>query len=334
MKRTILIIHPGALGDALLAVPSIRSLSARFPQHETVLIASAAVSRLLSECGLIDDWIPLEGQACLGLFSGTSSISGELQSRLNRCDLAVVWTEDKDNALRSRFQDLGVPRVRIQSPFSQELRTRHQSNRFLETLGETAGDIFPERTVQVPSHLLEWGKAYLETLNTSPDRPLVLVHPGSGSAHKCLEPRRMVLLIEQLWRGGGCPLVLEGPADKDIVSHTLQFMSKPPLVLRDLDLSQLTGVLAQIAVYIGHDSGVTHLSALLGVQTIALFGPTDPQRWAPHGSHVTILCGAPCFCESWETVKKCEGKPCLQVPITEILMASGLAIEEEQCKPS
>ena len=334
MKRTILIVHPGALGDILLAVPAIRSLRERFPQHEIVLIASATVSRLLLECGLIDDWIPLEGQACLGLFSETLSISWELQSRLNRCDLAVVWTEDKDDALRSLFQGLGVAQVQIQSPFSPELRARHQSNRFLETLGKTAGDSSPEETVQVPSHLLERGKDYLETLRISHDQSLVLVHPGSGSVHKCLEPRRVALLIEQLWLGGMCPLVLEGPADQDAVGHALQFVSKPPLVLRDLDLSQLAGVLAQVTLYIGHDSGVTHLSALLGVPTLALFGPTDPQRWAPHGSHVTILRGSPCICESWETVKKCAEKPCLQVPIEEILVASGLAIGEEQCKPS
>ncbi len=323
-KRSILIVHPGALGDVLLAVPAIRSLHGKFPQHEIVLIASAAVSRLLSQCEVIDDWIPLEGQACLGLFSGTLSITGELQSWLNRCDLAVAWTEDKEGALRSLFQDLGVAQVQIQSPFSTELCARHQSNRFLETLGETTEDISLKRTAQVPSHLLERGKDHLEALRVSRDQSLVLVHPGSGSIHKCLQPRRMALLIEQLWRGGMCPLVLEGPADQDAVGHALQFMRKPPFVLKDLDLSQLAGVLGQVRFYIGHDSGVTQLSAWLGVPTIALFGPTDPQRWAPQGSHVTILRGVPCICESWETVKKCEEKPCLQVPIEEILIASGL----------
>jgi heptosyltransferase III len=333
MKRTILIVHPGALGDVLLAVPAIRSLSGRFPQHETVLIAFAAVSRLLAECRLIDDWIPLEGQACLGLFSKNLSISGELQSRVNRCDVAVVWTDDKDNAVRSRLQDLGIAQVQVQSPFSQEIRARHQSTRLLETLGATAGGTLPEATVQVPPYLLKRGKDYLETLRISYDQSLVLVHPGSGSVHKCLEPRRVALLIEQLWLRGMCPLVLEGPADQDVVGHVLQFMSKPPLVLRDLDLSLLAGVLAQVTFYIGHDSGVTHLSALLGIPTIALFGPTDAQRWAPHGCHVTILCGQPCHCASWKTVTQCAEKPCLQVPIEEILIASKLAIGRSSANP-
>jgi heptosyltransferase-3 len=327
VKRTVLIIHPGALGDVLLAVPAIRSLRVSFPQHETVLIASAAVSRLLLECELIDDWLPLEGQACLELFSDTVSISRELQPWLNRCDLAVVWTEDKDGALGSLFHELGVARVQIQSPFSPRLRARHQSQRFLETLGETAGDIVSEGMVQVSPHSLQRGQDYLEDLGIANDQSLVLVHPGSGSVHKCLEPRRVALLIERLRHGGMCPLVLEGPADQDAVDQVLQFLSQPVLVLRDLDLSQLAGVLVRVTLYIGHDSGVTHLAALLGVRTIALFGPTDHHRWAPQGSHVTILRGAPCICESWETVKTCVEKPCLNVPIEEILTASGLAVE-------
>jgi len=326
MKRTILIIHPGALGDVLLAVPAIRSLRVRFPERETVLLASAPVSRLLWECGLIDEWIPLEGQACLGLFSGTSSVSKELQSWVNRCDLAVVWMEDKDGTLGSLFQELGVARVQIQSPFSPELRARRQSDRFLETLGKTAHGISGEETVQVPSHLLARGGDYLDALSIPRDQSLVLVHPGSGSVHKCLEPKRVALLIERLRQGGVYPLVLEGPADQNAVDHALRFVSKPPPVLRDLDLLQLAGVLTQVVLYIGHDSGVTHLSALLGVRTIALFGPTDHHRWAPHGCHVTILRGLPCICESWETVKKCSEKPCLKVPIEEIQMAAELAI--------
>lgn len=323
MKRTILILHPGALGDILLAVPALRALSGRFPQHETVLVASAAVSRLLRECGLIDRWIPWEGQVCLGLFSEPSYLPKEFQPWLNRCDLAVAWMEDKDGALGSLFQSTGVARVRIRSPFSPRLRGRHQSDRFLETLNETAGGIASEASVRVPLHLLRRGQDCLDDLSISLEQSLVLVHPGSGSIHKCSEPKRMAWLIEGLQQKGMCPVILEGPADREVVGQVRYCMTQPVLVLRELDLSRLAGVLAQVTAYIGHDSGVTHLAALLGVRTIALFGPTDPHRWAPRGRHVTILRGEPCTCESWDAVKKCVDKPCLQVTLEEILVELG-----------
>jgi ADP-heptose:LPS heptosyltransferase len=72
-------------------------------------------------------------------------------------------------------------------------------------------------------------------------------------------------------------------------------------------------VLAQASLFVGQDSGVTHLAGLMGVRTVALFGPTDPARWAPSGPKVTVLQGAPCLCQSWSDVSRCEGKPCLKV---------------------
>ena len=66
---------------------------------------------------------------------------------------------------------------------------------------------------------------------------------------------------------------------KDLLDH----LSPRPILLRDLSVRLLAGVLTQADLFLGHDSGVTHLAALLGVPTVALFGPTDPARWAPQG---------------------------------------------------
>ncbi len=321
-KRTVLILHPGALGDVLLAIPAIRALREKFSRHAIVLIASIAVSRLLVECGLIDNGVPLEGQASLGLFSDTSSLPKELQSWLKRCDLVVAWTEDTDGILAAQCRKWGVVRVHIQSPSSPSLRVRHQCDRFLETLGETAQGISSEQSIRLPSHLVERAKGYLDALEVSHDRPFALVHPGSGSVHKCLEARRMASLIERLQQEGMCPLVLEGPADRDAVNKVRCFLEKPPLVLKDLDLSLVAGILAWATFYVGHDSGVTHLAALLGVRTIAIFGPTDHQRWGPYGRHVSIVRGMPCGCKSWETVKSCAEKPCLHVPVDQVWEAA------------
>jgi len=45
-------------------------------------------------------------------------------------------------------------------------------------------------------------------------------------------------------------------------------------------------------VYIGNDSGITHLAAAVGTPVVAIFGPTDPDIWAPRGEHVRIVAGA------------------------------------------
>jgi ADP-heptose:LPS heptosyltransferase len=48
-------------------------------------------------------------------------------------------------------------------------------------------------------------------------------------------------------------------------------------------------LIGQAAVFIGHDSGLTHLAAALGRPTLALFGPSDPEIWGPRGEHVAVV---------------------------------------------
>ena len=51
--------------------------------------------------------------------------------------------------------------------------------------------------------------------------------------------------------------------------------------------------LAGARVFLGNDSGITHLATAAGCPTVAVFGATDPRVWAPRGTHVTVLQGDP-----------------------------------------
>jgi hypothetical protein len=57
------------------------------------------------------------------------------------------------------------------------------------------------------------------------------------------------------------------------------------------NLRELACWLASARVYIGNDSGITHLAAAVGTPVVAIFGPTDPAMWAPRGERVTIVTG-------------------------------------------
>ena len=327
MTRSLVIVHPGSLGDVLLAVPAIRRLGARNNGREILLVAQESISRLLIACGIINGWMSLEGPAGAGLFSKGASLPCKLKMWLNRCDIAVAWMDDNEGTLRAIFEEFAVAEVRIQSPFSPALHRRHQSHRFLEKVEEPPDDGSLERFIQVPPNLVEEGTACLERIGIPRGRPFVLVHPGSGSAHKCLHPITIADIIQRLDQKGLLTVVIEGPADQHAVEHVLKVIRPRPPILRNLELTALAGILVQAGFYLGHDSGVTHLAALLGVRTVAVFGPTDPARWRPLGDHVTIVRGPSCLCPSWDDVRECHEKPCLGVPTDQIftsLEASGL----------
>ncbi len=67
------------------------------------------------------------------------------------------------------------------------------------------------------------------------------------------------------------------------------------LILRNKPLPVLALLLGKARLYVGNDSGITHLAAATGCPTVALFGPSDRVVWAPRGRRVTIM-STPIYC--------------------------------------
>ncbi|MBM3752614.1 MAG: glycosyltransferase family 9 protein [Acidobacteria bacterium] len=104
-----------------------------------------------------------------------------------------------------------------------------------------------------------------------PRHGAVIAHPYSGSARKNYP--------------GFADLAREVP----VVRWTCGPEEDWPGAVRFDCLGELARWISGASLFIGNDSGITHLAAALGVRTIALFGPTDPAIWCPPGEHVTAL---------------------------------------------
>ncbi len=320
MPRTVFILHPGGVGDLLLALPAIRGLGERFPCRQFFLCGPEGPAEFLADCGLIDRWLSTRSAACTALFGGTVPGDSLLRDWLSRCDLAVAWTRDDTGTLSATLKDCGAAAVVVGSPFASTLSRVHQAERFAEIVGLQAIQ-FTAVPLLVPEALRAEATIYLQACGLTRRRPLALVHPGSGSRHKCVKPEILLPVIEALDAEGLEPVLLEGPADHEMVERLLVPLARRPMLLRGLPIRLLAGVLTQVAVCLGHDSGVTHLAAVLGTPTVALFGPTDPARWAPLGPAVKVIREQQCRCVSWEAVRSCVEKPCLDLSSRAILAA-------------
>ena len=105
-------------------------------------------------------------------------------------------------------------------------------------------------------------------------RDAIVIHPFSGSKRKNWPLASFRELAENL------PYPVEWTAGPD---ETLSS------AIRFANLADLAGWIAGAKLYIGNDSGITHLAAACGVKTIALFGPTAPEIWSPRGNNVSVL---------------------------------------------
>jgi heptosyltransferase III len=112
----------------------------------------------------------------------------------------------------------------------------------------------------------------------SATRHSIVIHPFSGSARKNWPLKRYRELA----------------AD---VAYTVEWIVGPEQELQDAvrfgSLASLAEWISGARLYIGNDSGITHLAAAVGVPTLALFGPTTPEVWAPRGDNVTVLYSNP-----------------------------------------
>ncbi len=115
----------------------------------------------------------------------------------------------------------------------------------------------------------------------------VIIHPSSGSKKKNL-PARLFLNLKEIFPDA---LIVAGEADKWL-SHFVR-----PFYFNH-DIVKTACLLKEARLFIGADSGLAHLSAYLGIQTVIIYGPTDPLVWKPVGDRVIQIRPSdckPCF---------------------------------------
>jgi heptosyltransferase-3 len=113
----------------------------------------------------------------------------------------------------------------------------------------------------------------------------VVMHVPSMWPYKQWAPEKFRAVAAELLARGH-QVVLTGTAgarDQECIAPLRDLAPAPRLldVSGKLGLDQVGTLLARAALYIGPDTSVSHLAAAVGVPTLVVFGPTNPQRWAP-----------------------------------------------------
>ena len=319
----LLVIHPGALGDALLALSGVRAFKRLFPKHRLVWMGQSEIGRLLEDCQEIDEFVSLEGQFFDQLYLPHEQWTDRLKKLLEPCTHCVGWLNDPDGLLKENLTSFGITHVIIQSPKSAELASCHTEDKFLEIL-EPMGvsETVPRRKLRLPFDLKNSHRGRdLQEFVESAHSQLMVMHPGSGSVHKCADSSLLREIARGLRQDRKMSLViLQGPADEQAVNNLIDEMNPEDYCLvKDESLLSVANLLSQATLYIGHDSGITHLASSLGIPCLALFGPTDPAQWAPRGSNVSVIRGRSCQCNDWKEVQACHPKPCLNMSVDLIL---------------
>jgi ADP-heptose:LPS heptosyltransferase len=275
-RLKILCLRRGALGDTLLVLPILRALRAEMPSAELCFAGNLDFAVLFERYQVVDRVLSSEAFELWALASDGPPRQRAAARLLEYCWVVADGIDPaqltEHDGLVQNLDPVLLPDVQL--PAAQQFLMRWAKS-------------LPERPQQ-----LDWQPRLVPKRSPVGEQREVLIHPGSGSGPKCWPLANFAALAVSLREQGRQVAFLLGETEAVRRGSIAAAVPDGIELIDGLDVIQLAGRIATAAVFVGNDSGPTHLAAALQVPTVAIFGPTDPRVWAPVGEHVRVV-GAP-----------------------------------------
>jgi heptosyltransferase-2 len=313
------------LGDAIMALPTLRMVRSRFPDAEIAIVARSYVADIYRDQQVCNDLIEYDPKVTHAGFSGRERLAAQLRER--QFDVALLLQNAFDAAwlawragIRERIgyardgRSLLLTKA-IRVPKPGEIPA-HEKFYYLELLRRAGWiDAVTDETFISLSVPEEKRTKAENVLAASGARKGVLrVAIGAGASYgsaKCWFPSRFAELANRLHSQRDADIILFGTASEAAVSRAISAqMRKPPIDLTGkTSIAGLPALLSRCHLFIGNDSGAMHVAAAVGLPVVAVFGPTDPFGTSPVTPHCTIVqekpyC-SPCFLRRCPTDHRC-----------------------------
>jgi len=337
--RSILVIRPGGIGDAIFLLPFLRLLKEQRPEIAVDILAEKRNAPVfLSQPGLYrkvycyDDFHSffslLTGDGRSASYAGeTSPIGGRAshESRATSHYQVIIDSEQWHylSALVAYFLNPAVSIGFASRPLRLKLFNKkipytinayeieNFKNLFIPLLPEASGVCNIENYLQLDPELTAWANAEI----TAPSATLLL---GASIAERRLTGEQISTIIRCLHDKNLNVLLLGG---KDVSSRSEQFAKGAEgkgvkNYSGKISLLQNAALIKQSRLFIGPDSGLMHLAVAVGTPVVAIFGPGNAAKWAPRGERHTVISTnescSPCTLFGY-TIPMCKNAyPCLQ----------------------
>ena len=303
----LLVVKLGDIGDAVLATPALRALSATWPDAEIDVLCSANGASVLEEFPGLHELIVAEKEDLdrpTGLINPRVALSalkqaGRLRSRRYDATLILHHLFTKWGSLKYEWlaRAIGAGRTaglgRDQVGFLTDqvddagFGMRHESEYWLD-IARAVGAETPS-TPRTEIHITDEDRSEADRLlPTEGEGPLIALHPGSGDySHARRWPwQGFAETAGELGSSRNVRLVLVGSRAEAGLNRQLKEALRAPVI----DLTGLTTVktlaacLDRCALFIGNDSGVAHLASAVGTPSLTIFGPSNAAAWSPVGT--------------------------------------------------
>ncbi|MHC4266787.1 MAG: glycosyltransferase family 9 protein [Planctomycetota bacterium] len=317
-----LILQPGAIGDCILTLPLARVMKEALGLGSVDIMGHTEYTGIFPGRSCIDgirsmdtvelhrlfmkakDYDVTYGDSLVCAFRGypwVVSFMGEAGSDFEQNLLYTVNCSHSGTVITLDFK--------APYGYSKHL-SKYYINEFLKEVEEPKGSCSVDLEEQLlkPSRVdvIEGNKVLNDYGIKSYDK-LVVIHPGSGALKKCWYIDNYVAVAQVLIEQGFEVVFLLGPTELEkFGKERLGKLKKLSKCLSELNLTQVLEVLCCADIYIGNDSGISHLAAALGLQSVVIFGVTEFLQYRPIGPKVEVVDAGKSFAR--RASKKMQGK--------------------------
>lgn len=282
-RGKILIIRGGAIGDFILTLPAIAALRRQFPDAHLEVLGYPHIIQLAKAGGLVDRVQSIEARALAGFFARSGALADDLVDYFSEFDIILSYLYDPDDIFKTNIARCSTAQFVVGPYRPNESEGVHATKVYLRPLERFA--IFDAD--HVPQLKVRTGES-----TPNPQRtPTLALHPGSGSEKKNWPEAKWADLVQHLIHETNSHLLLIGG---EAEGERLQRLAAAlPIgrtrVAQSLPLTDLARLIQQCSAFIGHDSGISHLAAALGLPGIVLWGNTLEEIWRPPQNQVVVL---------------------------------------------
>jgi heptosyltransferase-2 len=285
-RGKILVIRGGAIGDFILTLPAIAALRRQFPHAHLEVLGYPHIIQLARAGGLVDRVQSIEARALAGFFARRGLLAEDLADYFSEFDIILSYLYDPDDIFKTNIARCSTAQFVVGPYRPNEAEKVHATKVYLRPLERFAifdADHVPRLKLSAPPVGSENKKP--------PPPPTLALHPGSGSEKKNWPEAKWANLLQHLVNTTDLNLLLIGG---EAEGERLQRLAAAlPItrtkVAQSLPLTGLAQMIQSCGAFIGHDSGISHLAAALGLPGIVLWGNTSEDIWRPPHDQVIIL---------------------------------------------
>jgi ADP-heptose:LPS heptosyltransferase len=295
-QRILIIRQHNQMGDMVLAIPAFRAVKESLPECKVGVVTAMINRDVLINNPYVDILLVYNKKSPFSIFRLLSAV------RRSRFDLVIVLntvsfsftsamlallsgarfragssTQNFGNRIGPSFYHVELP-----LPGEEELRPMNETEHNLyplRLLGFDTQDLSPLIVPPVDSE--KWAEGWIAGHGHGGELTIV-VHPGAGKAENIWAPEKFATVVDRIHQMKKARIfVVQGPRDERTVAAFVRSVSPPCTVLAGRSIGDVAAVMKRADLVLCNDTGTMHVSCAVGARTLAVFGPTDPKRWAP-----------------------------------------------------